>query len=101
MEAGATQRPPGHIARHRLSPHNHPSAQEHPLRNHKHTTDPIERLARRRAGAKMGWYIHASVYLLVNLLLVALSVGSGQDGASAGGASAGIRRLVPSSLTAT
>ena len=38
----------------------------------------IERLARRRAGAKMGWYIHASVYLLVNLLLVALSVGSGR-----------------------
>ena len=26
----------------------------------------------------MGWYIHASVYLLVNLLLVALSVGSGR-----------------------
>ena len=42
------------------------------------TTDPIERLARRRAGTKMGWYIHASVYLLVNLLLVALSVGSGR-----------------------
>ena len=42
------------------------------MRNHTLTTDPIERLARRRAGAKMGWYIHASVYLLVNLLLVAL-----------------------------
>ena len=38
----------------------------------------FERVARRRAGAKMGWYIHASVYLLVNLLLVALSVGSGR-----------------------
>ena len=48
------------------------------MRNHTLTTDPIERLARRRAGAKMGWYIHASVYLLVNLLLVALSVGSGR-----------------------
>ncbi|OGB15579.1 MAG: hypothetical protein A2W72_24905 [Burkholderiales bacterium RIFCSPLOWO2_12_67_14] len=29
--------------------------------------DEIELLARRRAGAKLGWYIHATVYLLVNL----------------------------------
>lgn len=48
------------------------------MRNDTFTTDPIERLARRRAGAKLGWYIHAGVYLLVNLLLVALSVGSGR-----------------------
>jgi hypothetical protein len=41
--------------------------------------DPrLERLARKRAGAKLGWYIHASVYLLVNLLLLALSVSSGR-----------------------
>ena len=33
----------------------------------------IERLARQRAGAKMSWYIHASVYILVNLLLAVLS----------------------------
>ena len=33
----------------------------------------IERLARKRAGAKMGWYIHASVYIIVNLLLAVLS----------------------------
>lgn len=33
----------------------------------------LERLARKRAGAKMGWYIHASVYIIVNLLLAALS----------------------------
>lgn len=33
----------------------------------------LERLARRRAGAKMGWYIHASVYVAVNLLLALLS----------------------------
>ena len=33
----------------------------------------VERLARRRAGAKMGWYIHATVYVLVNLFLVALA----------------------------
>ena len=38
----------------------------------------IERLARQRAGAKMSWYIHASVYLLVNLLLVSLSFASGR-----------------------
>lgn len=39
-----------------------------PLQN----TD-IERLARKRAGAKMGWYLHASVYIIVNLLLAVLS----------------------------
>lgn len=41
-------------------------------------TDPIERLARKRAGAKLGWYMHAGVYLLVNLLLVTLSASSGR-----------------------
>lgn len=35
--------------------------------------DEIELLARKRAGAKLGWYIHACVYVLVNLLLLALS----------------------------
>ena len=45
-----------------------------------HTTfplsaDALDRLAQRRAKAKMGWYMHASVYLLVNLLLVTLSAG--------------------------
>ncbi len=34
----------------------------------------LDRLARKRAGAKMGWYIHASVYIIVNLVLAALSV---------------------------
>ncbi len=37
------------------------------------TPDNIERLARRRAGAKLGWYIHAGVYIAVNLLLALLS----------------------------
>lgn len=37
----------------------------------------VERLARRRAGAKMGWYIHAFVYVLVNLGLVGLSASRG------------------------
>lgn len=38
----------------------------------------LERLARKRAGARIGWYIHATVYLAVNLLLVGLSVMSGR-----------------------
>ena len=38
----------------------------------------LEQLARKRAGAKLGWYIHASVYLAVNLLLVSLSLASGR-----------------------
>ena len=33
----------------------------------------IERLARKRAGAKLSWYIHVSVYIIVNLLLAMLS----------------------------
>lgn len=35
--------------------------------------DDIDRQARKRAGAKLGWYLHALVYLLVNLALFALS----------------------------
>jgi hypothetical protein len=35
--------------------------------------EEIDHLARRRAGAKMGWYIHATLYLLVNLALLAMS----------------------------
>jgi hypothetical protein len=41
--------------------------------NNTNTPDNIERLARRRAGAKLGWYIHAGVYIAVNLLLALLS----------------------------
>ncbi len=41
-------------------------------------TAEIERLARRRAGAKMGWYIHATVYLAVNLMLAVLSLSNGR-----------------------
>lgn len=33
----------------------------------------IERLAHRRARAKLGWYTHASVYILVNLFLAFVS----------------------------
>jgi hypothetical protein len=35
-----------------------------------HAPEAIERLARKRAAAKMGWFIHASVYLAVNTLLL-------------------------------
>ena len=35
--------------------------------------DDIERLARKRAGAKLSWYIHATVYVLVNLGVFAMS----------------------------
>jgi len=35
--------------------------------------ETIEQLARRRAGAKLGWYLHALVFILVNLGLFALS----------------------------
>ena len=38
----------------------------------------LEQLARKRARAKLGWYIHASVYVAVNLLLAALSATSGR-----------------------
>ena len=37
------------------------------------TPEEIDRLARKRAGAKMGWYIHATVFALVNLFLFAAS----------------------------
>lgn len=37
------------------------------------TPEALEQLARKRAGAKLGWYIHATVYVLVNLLIFSLS----------------------------
>jgi len=42
-------------------------------------TDDIDRLARRRAKSKLGWFIHAAAYVLVNLLLIALSLARGKD----------------------
>lgn len=35
--------------------------------------DDIERLARKRAGAKLGWYLHAVVFALVNLVIFLIS----------------------------
>ena len=35
--------------------------------------EELDRIARKRAGAKMGWYFHAMVYVLVNLFFLARS----------------------------
>jgi hypothetical protein len=35
--------------------------------------EEIERLAHKRAGAKLGWYVHAMLYLVVNLFIFAIS----------------------------
>jgi len=35
--------------------------------------EEIDRLARKRAGAKLGWYFHAAVYVIVNLSVFAMS----------------------------
>ncbi len=41
--------------------------------------DPdLEQLARKRAGAKLGWYVHLCIYIAVNLLLATLSYLSGR-----------------------
>jgi 2TM domain len=37
------------------------------------TPEEIDRLARKRAGAKIGWYLHATVFVLVNLFVFANS----------------------------
>lgn len=38
----------------------------------------IERLARRRAGLRFGWIIHAAVFVLVNTTLAALAWATGR-----------------------
>jgi hypothetical protein len=43
-----------------------------------HSPEALDRLARRRAGVKLGFYIHALVYILVNVLLAFLSGMSGR-----------------------
>ena len=42
------------------------------------TPQELERLARRRAGRKIGWYIHALVYIAVNTALAVLSTFTGR-----------------------
>jgi uncharacterized membrane protein len=41
-------------------------------------SDAMEKLARKRAGMRMGWLIHATVFIAVNLLLATLSYLSGR-----------------------
>ena len=43
------------------------------------TANDLERTARRRAGMKLGWYIHAGVYIAVNLFLAALAASAGRN----------------------
>lgn len=43
------------------------------------STHDIDRLARRRAGAKLGFFIHATVFLAVNLVLGTAAVASGRN----------------------
>jgi uncharacterized protein (DUF58 family) len=40
---------------------------------------PLDQLARRRAKAKIGWFIHAAIYVLVNLMLIARALSTGHD----------------------
>ncbi len=37
------------------------------------SSDEIDRIARKRAGAKLGWYIHATLYVVINLAFFAVS----------------------------
>jgi 2TM domain len=37
------------------------------------SSEELDHLARKRAGAKLGWYTHATVYVLVNLFLFSMS----------------------------
>lgn len=42
------------------------------------TNPDIEQLAHKRASAKLGWMLHAGIYLIVNAFLVALSLWHGK-----------------------
>ena len=39
----------------------------------------LEATARRRAGARMGWYVHAMVYLAVNTVLMLIAFSTGRN----------------------
>jgi hypothetical protein len=41
--------------------------------NQRLTPEDIERIAHQRAGAKLGWYVHAVVYVAVNLFIFGIS----------------------------
>ena len=40
--------------------------------------EALERLARKRAGRKMGWYIHACVFMAVNIGLAVMATFTGR-----------------------
>ncbi|HVZ46361.1 MAG TPA: 2TM domain-containing protein [Ramlibacter sp.] len=42
------------------------------------TDHDLDRLARKRANAKIGWYVHATVFVAVNLLLATVASVSGK-----------------------
>jgi len=42
------------------------------------TAEQIDRLARKRAGAKAGWFMHAAIYVIVNLGLAGMSIAGGR-----------------------
>ena len=42
------------------------------------TPEALERLARKRAGRKMGWYIHACVFMAVNIGLAVMATFTGR-----------------------
>lgn len=37
------------------------------------TPEAIEQLARKRAGAKLGWYMHAILFVVVNIVVFSIS----------------------------
>lgn len=37
------------------------------------TPEAIEKLARKRAGAKLGWYLHAVLFVVVNVVVFSMS----------------------------
>lgn len=37
------------------------------------TPDEIDRIAKKRAGAKLGWYLHATLYVVINLFIFSVS----------------------------
>ena len=49
----------------------------HPISS-ANSPEALERLARRRAGAKMGWFIHALVYVCVNAGLALMAWHTGR-----------------------
>ena len=46
---------------------------------HHLSDEEIDRLARKRASAKLGWYIHACVYLVVNTGFIVMAAARGRS----------------------